>query len=193
MEVYQRLVSVANMIGGNYPEVVIQGQDIAEISYISRLGNSEFRWAAGTYTVTCNPASSLLYNLLDRQDCTEILTGGSGHCYLHRPNTSENPEGCWVFAPEGGDWCHRYESLDELIRAEAGDWLQVNGAIPTVGSNAIKMKKESEKRLVTRVPDSVHQALKVKIMLDPRYGSVQTFLQKKVEEYLAETPEEEKK
>lgn len=130
MEVYQRLVAVAEMIGGNYPDVVIQGQDIIEVSYVSRLGNSEFRWAAGTYTVTCNPASSLLYNLLlNRQDCTEILTGGSGHCYLHRPDTAENPESCWVFAPEGGDWCHRYTSLDELIRSEAHDWLQVNGAI----------------------------------------------------------------
>lgn len=42
------------------------------------------------------------------------------------------------------------------------------------------MKKE--KRLVARVPDSVHQALKVKLAQEGK--SIQEFIEEKVKEYL---------
>lgn len=54
----------------------------------------------------------------------EILTS-RGCCYIHRPDTFDNPCGKYAFANSGGDWVHYYKSFGKFWEAESHDFIKV--------------------------------------------------------------------
>jgi len=127
-QVIHNLAETAVYIDGNFPDVDTENGEITRIEYVSRSGRSEFVWTAadGQYTFRGTRFSNLVFWKLEGQDCTEVLTGESGHCYIHQPNTADNPKNRWVFVPEGGDWRREYAGRTDLLRAEGHDFIRLD-------------------------------------------------------------------
>jgi len=126
-EVYRRLTEVAELVGGNAPEIMLNAAgQVTHIEYESRTGNTVFIWDVanhGYYEVcAADRHSTLLYNaLLAGGVVTDLIYAP---CCVYPPGHPKNPSSDrWLYV-EGKD-CHYHDTLSDLLEAEAGGWTKV--------------------------------------------------------------------